>query len=355
MENHPSLAVLMRNHTVTAAAFFSVPTIAQQVRNNLPRFARFVRTHKQFAQQLIQLAYNTPPQYLETPELRNAVHAATDVLASEDTPIAELFLEPEGEDIPEEINGIQSEAQRLFEDEEAATETEQVDRPVELEKGELLCASLEGFKEAEPNETCLGHLQKLFSFLVRTNPNAVLEFFQTHPEQRDILLGALQHGAASTILSQMLTCEDKTKEYAFESLKRSLLMHALESLLSHADDEFYFDGAMVLFEEVLNTTKQSYYEYFEDFKRVANMLVSKDVLVRFRTLLDPKRPQAFRNASRYLEFLFTRINSEREDNSYYSRGEETEPTMEFEVDQFYEELPQLIELTGSIGHTVSSS
>ena len=57
---------------------------------------------------------------------------------------------------------------------------------------------------------------------------------------------------------------------------------------------------MVLFEEVLNTTKQSYYEYFEDFKRVANMLVSKDVLAQFRSLLDPNRSSALRNSARYL-------------------------------------------------------
>jgi hypothetical protein len=30
---------------------------------------------------------------------------------------------------------------------------------------------------------------------------------------------------------------------------------------------------MVLVEEILNTTKQFYYEFFEDFKRAANILV----------------------------------------------------------------------------------
>ena len=79
----------------------------------------------------------------------------------------------------------------------------------------------------------------------------------------------------STLLSQMLTCEDKTKEYLHETLKKNLLTHALELMFKHIDDESYFDGAMTLFEEVLNTTKQSYYEYFEDFKRIANMLVKK--------------------------------------------------------------------------------
>ena len=47
------------------------------------------------------------------------------------------------------------------------------------------------------------------------------------------------------------------------------------------EDEDFFDGVMVLIEEILNTTKQSYYEYFEDFKRVSNLLVSKDIMNRF--------------------------------------------------------------------------
>ena len=82
------------------------------------------------------------------------------------------------------------------------------------------------------------------------------------------------------------------------------------------------------------------------------MLVSKEVLTKFRALLDPERPQALKNASKFFQFLFTRINSEREDNNYYSRGEETEPTMEFEVDELYDQFPELIELIGSIGQTV---
>lgn len=46
----------------------------------------------------------------------------------------------------------------------------------------------------------------------------------------------------------------------------------------HIEDEDYFDGLMVLIEEIINTTKQSYYEYFEDFKRVANLLVTREVM-----------------------------------------------------------------------------
>lgn len=62
----------------------------------------------------------------------------------------------------------------------------------------------------------------------------------------------------------------------------------------------YFDGAMNLFEEVLNTTKQSYYEYFEDFKRIANILVNTETLGRFRKELNPQKPGAFRNSAKFL-------------------------------------------------------
>ena len=112
---------MLRDHSLLPAHFFSAPGIAQQVRSCLNKFAKYVRTHKPFAEGMLSLAYNTPAEALEDPDLRNAVHAATDVLSCEETHIAELFLDPEHEDIPEEINGIQNEAQRLFEDDDAET------------------------------------------------------------------------------------------------------------------------------------------------------------------------------------------------------------------------------------------
>ena len=169
------MSVMLRDHNLDATYFFSAPSISQQARNNVSRFTSYVKTHKKFACEMIALAYNTPAHVLDNPNLRNSVHAVTDVLACEENPIAELFLDPEHEDIPEEINSIQNEAQRLFEDDDVpAEEEDQPSRPVELEKGELLTLSLSIFKEKEPNEACLGYLQKLFSYLIRTNSNTVL-------------------------------------------------------------------------------------------------------------------------------------------------------------------------------------
>ena len=100
MEKHPSMSAMLRDHNLDPTYFFSAPNISQQVRNNIPKFASYVKTHKKFAYQMVTLAYNTPTHVLENPDLRNSVHAVTDVLACEENPIAELFLDPEHEDIP---------------------------------------------------------------------------------------------------------------------------------------------------------------------------------------------------------------------------------------------------------------
>lgn len=79
-------------------------------------------------------------------------------------------------------------------------------------------------------------------------------------------------------------------------------------LVDKADDWEVFDGTMVLVEDILNTTKQAYYEYFEDFKRAANLLVSQGVMSRFFDVILERNEPSFRSASLFLEFLFTRIN-----------------------------------------------
>lgn len=71
-----------------------------------------------------------------------------------------------------------------------------------------------------------------------------------------------------------MTSEDKTRLYTYEGLKRRIIEHAIEEMFTRIEDEDFFDGVMILVEEILNTTKQSYYEYFEDFKRVSNLLVN---------------------------------------------------------------------------------
>lgn len=40
-----------------------------------------------------------------------------------------------------------------------------------------------------------------------------------------------------------------------------------------------------MIEEVFNNSKQTYYEYFEDFKRLVNYLVSEAVLEKFVDIL----------------------------------------------------------------------
>jgi hypothetical protein len=114
------------------------------------------------------------------------------------------------------------------------------------------------------------------------------------------------------------------------------------------EDDDYFDGLMVLVEEIINTTKQSYYEYFEDFKRVANLLVTREVMQKLIDVLMLKQQPSFRNASKFMEYLVLRINTEREDNNYYNRGEEVDPSMTFEVDVFYQKVEQLVAIIPDI-------
>jgi hypothetical protein len=109
----------------------------------------------------------------------------------------------------------------------------------------------------------------------------------------------------------------------------------VNDLFDKIEDWEAFDGIMVLVEEILNTTKQSYYEFFEDFKRAANLLVDKDVMQRFLDIILERHEPSFRDASFFLEILFCRINNEGEDNRYYTGGEETEPSMNFQIEVFF--------------------
>lgn len=68
---------------------------------------------------------------------------------------------------------------------------------------------------------------------------------------------------------------------------------------------------------------------------MANLLVTREVMQQLIEVLLRNQEQSFRNASKFMEYLVLRINTEREDNNYYNRGEEVEPSMIFEVEVFY--------------------
>lgn len=90
-------------------------------------------------------------------------------------------------------------------------------------------------------------------------------------------------------------------------------------MLDNSKDNGLFDGLMSLIEEVFNSTKQSYYEYFEDFKRIANLLVNNKTLSRFYNIICQLSEPSFRNASKYLEAVMVRVNGEREESSSYNK------------------------------------
>ena len=54
---------------------------------------------------------------------------------------------------------------------------------------------------------------------------------------------------------------------------------------------------------------RSGYEYFEDFKRCANVLVEEKVLKRLYEEMIKKDPKSFKNCVTYLHMITKRINS----------------------------------------------
>jgi hypothetical protein len=81
-------------------------------------------------------------------------------------------------------------------------------------------------------------------------------------------------------------------------------------LFDRAEDWDYFDGVLILVEDIFNATKQSYYDDIDDFKRVANLLVNQDLMQRFLDVILDRYEPSFRSASVFLELLFARINAE---------------------------------------------
>jgi len=79
---------------------------------------------------------------------------------------------------------------------------------------------LQILNEPERNETCLGHLHKIYSFLIRHNPRPVLAYFDENKEKRLLLLGNLRYTSVSSLVAQLLTSEDKSKVYEYEQLKK---------------------------------------------------------------------------------------------------------------------------------------
>ena len=63
-------------------------------------------------------------------------------------------------------------------------------------------------------------------------------------------------------MAQLLTSEDKSRTYCHEGFKREIVEFVINEMFAQLGDETYYDGLMVLLEEIINTTKQSYYEYF---------------------------------------------------------------------------------------------
>lgn len=120
-------------------------------------------------------------------------------------------------------------------------------------------------------------------------------------------------------------------------------------MIEKMGEQNIFDGVITLVEQVLNNTKQSYYEYFEDFKRCADVLVSEKVLQKVFNLLqescEAKQPSdliIFKNATTYLHMIAKRINADSDDTDYYETNDKKQPTMTFQIDFLYKKIDELI-------------
>jgi hypothetical protein len=247
-----------------------------------------------------------------------------------------------GSDEPAKVT-IESEAESLFaESPGAGEEAEWEKEPDAFAKYELLGLSFAHLREPSQNETCLGYINKLYSSVLRREGNLFLEFLRDCPEYRGLLVSNICHYSIANMLSVVLSSEDKTGEYKFEQLKQGVFSDILEFGLRNVADCERFEGFLTVFEEILSSAKQSYYEYFEDFKRCANIFVSQSTLAKFYSFLDADET-SFGNSAAYLELVVKRVNSEFEEQETHAT-EKPEPSIKFEHTFLYISLDHLISL-----------
>jgi hypothetical protein len=101
-----------------------------------------------------------------------------------------------------------------------------------------------------------------------------MEFLSKNQKYCGELVDKVQYYSIGYVVSLVLSSEDRSGEYKYEGLKGVLFGNVFEYGLSNVGNSERFDGFLLFVEEVLNLTKQNYYEYFDDFKRCANMLVN---------------------------------------------------------------------------------
>lgn len=102
MDHLEPLIDRLRIPSLRAQPFFQAEGTAHQVINNIDTFVAYCRKHPLFAKETLTLALNTSYNQLEDPLVKTAAHAATEVLCSEETAIAELLFEENIEGIPDE-------------------------------------------------------------------------------------------------------------------------------------------------------------------------------------------------------------------------------------------------------------
>lgn len=89
----PKLDHLLRQKDLTPEELLVVPGIVSQIRNQIEKFVTYLRCHKGFTLQMLTLGLDVTYSQLEDDKMRQASYAVTELLANEETCIAELFFE----------------------------------------------------------------------------------------------------------------------------------------------------------------------------------------------------------------------------------------------------------------------
>lgn len=157
----------------------------------------------------------------------------------------------------------------------------------------------------------------------------------------------MNHYSIGNMIALLVSCEDRSGEYRHEGVKQQLFKQILEYGFTNIENSSNFDGFLATVEEIMNSTKQFYYEYFEDFKRCVSILVSEETLKKFVEKLD-KNEISFKNSSSYLDIVLKRINSESEEQDYYRDQESSSQGMKFEHEFLFQQLNFFLNLLETV-------
>ena len=111
--------------------------------------------------------------------------------------------------------------------------------------------------------------------LIKRNNTEVLYFFSNKKNFIDKLVELSYFPSASQVLVKMISDEDKNKEEKYVDLKKSIVESVGDYMRKNINDDWFFEGYLEFVYQILEATKSGYLEGVEDFKKLADGLVSR--------------------------------------------------------------------------------